>query len=182
MKCKVLFCLISFVFCLPYTCYGETIELKNPNAATGLSLGSTLLPSLPLLFCLAADKPFPSAFLLSASGIIVGPSVGHFYAGNRSRGMKSIGFRSVCTLTGLLGAFGVYGSVQSEHWGAVDGWVTLSVVSGIAIFGSALFDICTCPSSVKKYNESVRNSSGLYLNPEINITEKSYGLTIGYRF
>jgi len=109
MKCKILVFVVLVVFCITHACEGETVKLKNPAVASGLSFGWTFLPSLPLLYCMATDNEFlPAACVLSFSGFMVGPSTGHFYAENRSWGNKSIGFRSACAGIGLLGGVGVH--------------------------------------------------------------------------
>jgi len=65
------------------------IELKYPGKAVGASLAGTLLPSLPLLACIGSQDVDGSAvtasIILSVSGFIIGPSAGHFYAGNSAR-------------------------------------------------------------------------------------------------
>jgi len=183
MKCKILVFVVLVVFCITHACEGETVKLKNPAVASGLSFGWTFLPSLPLLYCMATDNEFlPAACVLSFSGFMVGPSTGHFYAENRSWGNKSIGFRSACAGIGLLGGVGALGSIQSEQWGAMDGWIKVSVASGVVIFGSALIDICSCPQAVEKYNQSIQDHGSLYFSPQIDIKDESYGLSISYRF
>ncbi len=163
-----------------------TPELKSTSTAVNYSIGATFLPSVPILVCMAMDDvPFSFAagsFILSVSGFVVGLSAGHFYAGNRSRGMASIGFRSICAGAGLVGCYGAMASLFSENWDNVGPFVTVAVISGVGILGFALFDIATCPKSVEKYNNSIRDHGGFHLTPEIDVKDKNYGLSLVYEF
>jgi len=184
MKYKILVLLMLFVFCISYAYETEFPELKNSTTAIGYSFCATVLPSVPLMLCGATGDVDGSlgSFLLSVSGIIVGPSVGHFYAGNTSRGLKSIGFRAVSGGAFILSSCGILSVVNDVSFGNVELYIGTAIVSGIATVGSVIFDIWTCPNSVEKYNRSVRDCRGFYLSPEIDIKDESYGLSISYRF
>jgi hypothetical protein len=185
MKYKILTVLLF----LGFEIYGneiKPIELKNPSTAVGASLAGTLIPSLPLLACMAGRDvdgyAVVGSAVLSLSGFIIGPSAGHFYAGNSARGYTSMGLRTVFTLVGAGAALTGFGSLIHEDYSSAKAGVTLAIASGICILGSAAYDILTCPQSVEKYNQSIRDQGGLYLTPEIDLTNESYGLSLSYRF
>lgn len=185
MKYKILTVLLFLGFAI-YGNERELVELKDPGKAIGASLGGTLLPSLPLLAC-ATGRDVDSyivvgSIVLSLSGFIIGPSAGHFYAENSARGNISMGLRTVFALVGGAGVLTGFANLCSEDFGAAKGGATIAVASGICILGSAAYDILTCPQSVEKYNQSIRNQGGLYLTPEIDLTNESYGLSLSYRF
>jgi hypothetical protein len=186
MKYKILVLTMLIVFCVSYGYEGEMPELKNSATAAAYSMGATILPAIPLWVCLASENcnefSFWGSFAISVSGIIVGPSAGHFYAGNRSRGLKSIGFRAVSGGTFLLSSYGTFCSIFDENFENTELYFWIAIVSGVATVGSVVFDIWTCPNSVEKYNRSVRNYRGFYLSPEIDIKDESYGLSLSYRF
>ncbi|GEM_PF-3706514 len=66
-------------------------QLKSPATATLLSLGATLLPIA--VGALIAEQSGTAAFLMISSGVIIGPSTGHWYAKRTSRGLITSGLR-----------------------------------------------------------------------------------------
>lgn len=186
MKFKIFALLILLVFCVTYAYEGEMPELKNSTTAALFSMGATFLPTIPFWISLNGGNYSESllwgSFIISVSGIIIGPSAGHFYAGNKSRGLKSIGFRAVSSSAFLLSSCGVLSVVNDVSFGNVELYIAIAIVSGVATVGSVVFDIWTCPNSVEKYNRSVRDYRGFYLSPEIDLTNESYGLSLSYRF
>lgn len=185
MNSKVLIFLMLFGFCLSYACQGEMVRLKDPTAAVYWSMGSTVLPSVPLIVTSSFGGTHnfmgPVGIGLCVAGVIVGPSMGHFYAGNYGRGFASIGFRTGVAGLGFLGIAGVVTSDLDYIEQGIIGTVIVGV-TGIAVLASGIYDIWTCPNSVEEYNKSVQKYGGFYLAPEINVIDESYGLTLGYCF
>lgn len=186
MKYKILVLLMLFVFCVTYGNEIKPIELKNSSTAVGASLAGTLLPSLPLLASVTGRDvdglAVTASIILSASGFVIGPSAGHFYAENSARGYASMGLRTVFAVVGVGGVLTGFANLCSEDYSAAKDGATIAVASGICILGSAAYDILTCPQSVEKYNQSIRDQGGLYLTQEIDLTNESYGLSLSYRF
>jgi len=186
MRYKILVLLMLFVFCISYAYETEFPELKNSTTAVGYSFCATVLPSVPLMLCAGFDDGDESlavgSFILTVSGIVIGPSAGHFYAGNTRRGFISAGFRTISGGAFLLSSCGILSVVNDVSFGNVELYIGIAIVSGIATVGSIVFDIWTCPNSVEKYNRSVRDYRGFYLSPEIDIKDESYGLSLSYRF
>jgi len=106
------------------------IDPKSPGRATAYSLGGTLL--LTPVF---------------GTGLILGPSFGHFYADNPRQAMAGIGLRTAGTAAFLLGAEEALEPGESEAAGAVS-----LVGFGVAI-GSLLYDIGTAGNAARAYNE-----------------------------
>jgi hypothetical protein len=185
MKYEVLPCFALFVFFVSSTCEGETANLKSPTTAVYWSMGSMVLPSVPLIVTSTVGETHEflgaTGIVLCITGVIVGPSAGHFYAGDYMRGFGGIGLRAGIAGLGFLGVVKTYTSDSDDMAKAIIGTV-IAGTAGIGILASGIYDIWTCPDAVYKYNQSISNSGGLYLSPEINITEKSYGLTLGYSF
>jgi len=75
---------------------------KAPNAALFLSLGSTVVPiSLGAALAATDGASGETAGSLIAGGILVGPSVGHWYAGRTGRGFATLGVRLALGALGL---------------------------------------------------------------------------------
>jgi len=186
MRYKILVLLMLFVFCISYAYETEFPELKNSTTAVGYSFCVTVLPSVPLILCAGFDDGNESlavgSFILTVSGIVIGPSAGHFYAGNTRRGFMSAGSRAISGGAFILSSGALLGSVNGSRFGNEGTYAVIAIVSGLSTFGSIVFDIWTCPNSVEKYNRSVRDYRGFYLSPEIDIKDESYGLSLSYRF
>lgn len=186
MKGKMMVLVMLFVFCLSYAAEGETFKLKDPTTAVYWSMGSTILPSVPLAVTSALGQTHEflgvTGIALCVTGVLVGPSMGHFYAGNYMRGAASIGLRAGIAGLGFLLVVGVMSSYGIDDIGGAIIGTAIIGGAGIGILASGIYDILTCPDAVRKYNQSIRDQSGLYLAPRINLTENSYGLTLGYSF
>lgn len=186
MKYKILAVLLFLSFCVTYGNERESLELKDPGKAVGRSMAWTLLPSLPLLACMVSDDVYThvevGCFILSLSGFVFGPSAGHFYAEDHTRGEKSIGLRLAIVGVGTAGSLTTFLFSTQEKDSREKTAISIAVASGICILGSAAYDIFTCPQSVEKHNQSIRNQGGLYFSPEIDIKNESYGLSLSYRF
>jgi len=97
----------------------------------------------------AADAPVAALFL---TGYMIGPSLGHFYAGRTGRAFVGMGIR-VVALAGL--GFGFASSFDESAPGRGTGLVVAGLVVGA---GSVLFDIVDAPHSARVHNRMVRRS------------------------
>jgi hypothetical protein len=105
----------------------------------------------------------PSAFSESGSqgaawvflgSLVVGPSLGHFYADRSGRALLGLGIRTAA-IVGLVGATTISWDNQST------GGDALALVSlGIGAV-SVVWDIASAPASARRYNETHRLSIGL---------------------
>jgi hypothetical protein len=63
----------------------DAADEKSPGLAAALGVGATVLPAAAGIAVMARGRADVGLFLFS-SGLIVGPSVGHFYSGEGGRG------------------------------------------------------------------------------------------------
>lgn len=110
------------------------IDTKSPGWATTYSMAGTLL--LAPVF---------------GSGLIVGPSFGHFYADNTRQAITGIGLRVGGGTAFVAGLTSI--DQDSEVAGAI-GLAGLSVV-----LGSALYDIQTAGDAARAYNARHRRQA-----------------------
>jgi len=80
----------------------STQARKSPGVAFALSLGSTGVP-----MAVGAAAGGGGAWVLLA-GVVVGPSVGHVYAGQVGRGIGTAALRGVGTVAGLVWFVGCF--------------------------------------------------------------------------
>jgi hypothetical protein len=76
---------------------------KSPTAAFVLSLASTAGPMLA-----GAAMGNDAGAELVLGGLIIGPSIGHLYAGQVGRGLGTIGLRGLGTVVGLYSIVGCF--------------------------------------------------------------------------
>ncbi len=94
-----------------------------------------------------ADAPVAALFL---TAYMLGPSIGHFYAGRAGRAFVGIGIRGVA-LVGF--GFGFVTSFDESAPGRGTGLLIAGLVVG---GGSVLFDIVDAPHSARVHNGMVR--------------------------
>ncbi len=157
----------------------EQKELKSGGQAVGLSLAATGMPLIlggTLLFGDSEELGLSIGF----GSIVLGPSIGHFYAGQTGRGIQGIAIRSGI----VAGATGLGYWVTRDSHPDVRGFTVMCYIllGGLLSGVHGLYDICTTPSSVRKYNESLMEENSLRLVPEVDPFNESYGLSIVYNF
>jgi len=94
---------------------------------------------------ISLDDAGPASLVLG--GFVLGPSLGHFYAGKPGRALAGIGIR-VASLLGMAVAVGE--SWDQESKGA-------DVLAGVSLgvgAGSAIFDIVTAGKSAQRHNRT----------------------------
>lgn len=109
------------------------IDQKSPARATVYSTAGTLL--LTPVF---------------GSGLVVGPSFGHFYANNTRQAVTGIGFRAAGATAFIVGLEDAVGADASE------GAEAITVVGLVTVVCSAVYDIGTADDAVRRYNERHR--------------------------
>jgi hypothetical protein len=132
---------------------------------------------------------------LVAAGLVVGPSVGHFYANAERQAGLGVGIRGGALLVGgaaasvvLLEVF-LYAVFKLTLWPFVEEYERspvsqvagyVAVGSGGVLAGSILFDIVTAPISVYRYNE--KNGLRVQVAPRVSPTLDQAGLAVHLRF
>jgi len=163
------------------TAVDTTRSAKSPLQAFGWSFGPTVLaiggPAL-----LADDQLGTVAALTVALGGIVGPSLGHFYAENRSRAWWGIGIRATSSAV-FVGA-GVWALNEIDWLGDEDSAASvpgaLAFIAFLTFTASGLLDIFNAPDSANEYN--ARHDLRAQVLPQYHPTTGSAGLTVRLRW
>jgi hypothetical protein len=123
----------------------EVKKPKSENTAILWSLGSTMIP---------VGLGYLKGNLLPViPGIIIGPSVGHFYAEQWGRGIKSAAYRTIISGLGIALSYGmVEGAFRENRREPLVAGIVVIGATGTSLIISALYDIFTAPSSARKYN------------------------------
>lgn len=145
---------------------------KSPGWALAYSLGGTVL--LTPLF---------------GTGLIAGPAVGHFYAGNTRQAWTGIAVRSGAALTFGTGVLLVAKSTPKPVIGAEDpplgdwagnvGVGLMGVGIGVGL-GSLIYDIATAPGSAVEHNR--RRGVQARVMPAVGPRGKQVGLSVRLQF
>lgn len=151
------------------------LEVKRgrKSVATGYawSIGTTIFP----LSCIISAFNFPGLGILAISGIIVGPSAGHFYAGQWGRGLATSAIRVGAGAVILQLALDIGEKMPFEDYSPD---IAIMIPFGCIAVGTVIYDIFTVPNSVSKYNRE----HNWMLQPELDFKDKRYGINIVYRF
>lgn len=127
---------------------GELTEEKSEQAALGLSLLGTIAPFMVTVAAVSSDQP--ELALAGAVGMLIGPSLGHWYAGQYVTGGLLIrGAGAALVLGGLVQAlddFGCEGSCGSEG-------ATLALAGAAVFIGGTLYDLATAGRAAREWNE-----------------------------
>ncbi len=165
------------------------ISSKDPGKAFWLALGSTLIPTgLGSYLAYKGDNNGTASVQgigigMAVAGVLVGPSVGNFYAGDSRRGVNGILLRGGGALLSLIGATMVMESIDwnceedcsDNNTGGAD---VLFLYSGLVLIsGSAIWNIVTAPTSAKEFNRR-----SVTFSPFINPRSRTAGINVGYQF
>ncbi len=125
-----------------------------------------------------------------ASGLIVGPAVGHFYAKNDGQAWRGIAVRGGAGIgfgfTTVLAAASLDGNYLGNYLGADDegseiagvaAIVTL-LASGLVLGVRTLYDITEADDAARAYN----NKAGLAVRPRVNPVQRQAGLAMQWIF
>jgi hypothetical protein len=127
----------------------ETKTGKSPTRAQLYSLGGTLVP---VVLGAAVDKERDDVRVpLWIAGILVGPSVGHFYAENISQALTGMGLRLGGGALGVLGGAAVLDAALGGD-SSGEGGAALILAGGLTILISGGYDIFTADDAAREYN------------------------------
>ena len=161
---------------------------KSPLGAVLWSLGSTLVPTAAGLLMLQGERPVADwgGGAVLASGLIVGPAVGHFYAENDGQAWRGIAVRGGAGigfgLTTVLAAASLDGNYlgaddEGSEMAGVAAIVTL-LASGLVLGVRTLYDITEADDAARAYN----NKAGLAVRPRVNPVQRRAGLAMQWTF
>lgn len=166
------------------------ITLKNENIAWILPFATTLATVAGgTIFALNTEKFQGAGVGLAAAGLILGPSLGHLYAGETWRGVSSSLGRLASVGAILLGG----GLSFACAFGNTEGSSCDPFAGGVLIFGGlgtlvvlTIWDIVDAPSAAKRHNEKIQQLSispmMLAPPPGVDNSSMAYGLSLSGRF
>jgi len=157
----------------------EQKELKSESTALLGSLACTVAP-LILAGTLVSGNSEDFGLCIGFGSVVLGPSLGHFYAEQPGRGIRGIMIRT-SIVAGATG-FGYLATRDSDPDSRGFTVMGAILLGGLLSCAHGVYDICTTPSSVRKYNESLRYEAGLKLVPETDPLNEAYGLSLVYGF
>lgn len=130
-------------------------EIKSPQAALMMSLLGTVVPMALTAGTLFGESDGPNdgqtEALIFLGAVVVGPSLGHFYAGRPGRAFSGMGWR-VVGIGGLAGAFAM--SWDSGSSGAEP----LALISLGLMVTTLVWDIAAAPKSARIHNEKIQKA------------------------
>lgn len=143
-----------------------TPNLKSEDKALSYSLIGTLLPTASLI--------------LMGPGLIVGPSIGYFYAGMPGRAWTGIGIR-VIGVGGMISSFAICGWDCGPGQSAYNvAWAVFLSSAGIMV-SSAVYDIATVKAAVREHNATL-GGLGETIAPVYFADTGALGVKLTYRF
>lgn len=118
-------------------------------------------------------------------GLVIGPGVGHIYAGNSKRFWSGTVTRGLVLSSSVLLAVAIVGNSSDEEWDQALGKVVLAggvIGAGLLISTiSAIRDIAAADNSVDEYNKK-HGFSSLTLKPIYIAAYKAPGLVLKLTF
>jgi len=164
--------------------------VRSPAIALILPLTLTLVPVVTGVGLFAADSEQVRTvgFVVMNTGLLLGPSVGHFYAGEPGHGLLTLGIRGAL----VAGSLALYAAAQSttpdrpNHSYDEDTAGLLGVLAftlAIGAFGVGICDFIDAPRAANRTNARVLISS-VAVAPMIirRDRESQLGLMIAARF
>lgn len=131
----------------------EPADDKSPGAAVTLAIAGTALPFVA--FAAAGNGDDGALVLAGLGGLIIGPSLGHFYAGDTRTGLVQAGVRAGSMGLMLAGAIvlldecGFEGDPEcNETPGAM-----MIIGGGVLVVGSAIYSIIDAPLAAHRHNQ-----------------------------
>lgn len=126
----------------------------NPGTSLAIGLGGTLAPAITGIALWTTDGADPSTpALIVASGIVLGPAIGHWSAGLTGKGFKGFGLRTGIVVLSFAPAFGICGwdcSVADSKYDVA--WAVIATGAGIGLF-SAVHDLSSMKSDIRSHRD-----------------------------
>jgi hypothetical protein len=168
--------LAGIILCSSASAGGNVgIKAKSPGTATALSLFGTMTPLFVSKALSDSGDPNTATSLLVLGGLLMGPGIGHMYAGNEKRFWGGFGLR-LAGLAGMTLSFAAsWNNPDSD--GAAVGFLAGSVV----YLGSTIHDIATADNSVRDYNKKY-GLTGVSIAPTYFASQNAPGLQLAISF
>jgi hypothetical protein len=148
---------------------------KSKSKALTYSLVGTLAPiaiSIPLL-----RNGDAAGLFLGSFGLLIGPGMGHLYAGNPNR------FLSGMFIRGAVGITAIYSMSQIDILDDTgnSGPVMFFLLGSSALLASIIHDIGSTGKSVEQYNQQ-HGFAHIKIQPYYWANHQAMGLSFGIRF
>ena len=152
---------------------------KSPGLALSLSLLGTAASYATLIA--ASDTESEGLVLLGLGGIVIGPSLGQFYAGETGRGITHSLVRVGAGVVILAGAVTTFSDCWGEE-GDCDGSAGPALMLGGLVVGgvSTVYSIVDSPAAASRHNQARRRHIALTPTP-LQGPDRSigYGMALG---
>lgn len=162
-------------------------ERKSRGRALAYSFGATILPLIAAATLENADASIRSPGVVAGlfvGGIVVGPSVGHWYAEAHDRVRVGVLTRGIAGAVGTLGLLAFAADAldfEDEQSPAGTVGVGLAVAGGLTVMGSVLFDVLTAPQSATAFNDAhhaSREGVSVGAAPVVDPVHGQYGVAV----
>ena len=155
---------------------------RSPAVALGLSLGGTAV-AYGALFA-AAEADSEALGWVAFGGMIVGPSLGHFYAGEVGRGLGHSGIRLGAAGIFVAGAMVAFSDCFFTEEDECEGSAGPAIMIGGAVLGvgSTIYSIVDAPRAARRANAAkhrVLITPAPVVGPE---RSTGFGLQLGSTF
>ena len=161
-------------------------QRPSESGALGRSLWGTIAPigvGFVLLTASSQGGPDPDAgigalgALSFTGGLLVGPSLGYFYAGQRGRAWRGLGLR-VLGFGALIAATGASWDCHGDECRAA---AALAVLGSAMTLGSAIYDIASVRGAVRRRNEAAQGVS-VRVAPTYSSRRRAAGVSLQLTF
>ena len=140
---------------------------KSGKTALLLSLLGTAVPvaaSAPFIWETSGTSLAEASAVVCVGAILVGPSLGHFYAARPGRAFAGIGIRVLASAGVVLA-----GLASISEGGTTSDQATLGVIGGIVAGASVIFDIIDAPHSARVHNDGLgRGRTAVGITPSVD--------------
>jgi len=140
----------------------------SPTAAGVMAVLATVVPvgigfTMTALVERKEGEATIAGVVVAGTGVVIGPSIGHFYAGETGHALGTSGLRLLAFGNtfglGLLGLVTMYGGNRQD---SAPGWMLLGMagISGAAGLGLVAYDLVDAPSAARRANREAQSAGG----------------------
>jgi len=142
-------------------------DIKSGRTALLLSLLGTVVPvaaSAPFIWESSGTSLAKTSAVVCTGAILLGPSLGHFYAARPGRAFAGIGIRVLASAAVVVASLG-----GISEGGTTSGQATLGVIGGIVVGASVIYDIIEAPRSARVHNDGLhRGLTAIGISPSVD--------------
>ncbi len=153
--------------------FTTAIILSALNTAIPVGLGTLMIHSSEDNVGLYSGEGWGGViggFLLVSYGVVIGPSIGNFYADDLANGLGGIAIR---TFGGIVAMEAQDGSLRSRN---------RQKLGYCLIIGGAIYNFISCQASVKRYNRFHAGNVNISFYPVTQLASKTYGIGLQLQF